>query len=622
MKIKGILKLLIFPVLIVGLDLFFRWDRMHFYHNPHFYFYWTSALTSILFHVFWMLILKRIVTKTGWYYALGSLYVFLTLFIVGASFAFKNINDLFPNYYTLLYFKTEPQSAFMIIRDILGWGELIGILALVGIITALGRRMINRHIPTVKPLSLGLIVLIPLILFESLVIRHNKFDQCAVVDVNFFACVQRHLSTWDDHSTFKGKGLGVRKVRIQIEKKEKAPFNVLVILCESLRKRSMSVYGNKVSTTPQLKKFMAQFPKETFLFQNPFTVSTTTMLAVPATLSGIGPYQDSTLLYAHPLIWDYAKQFNYKRFFISSHTLEWYRFADFYKNDSLDTWWNHDNSGHPYFNDLGIRDGLSIKKTISTLESLKGQPFVGVIQLNTTHYPYKVPTKYNRWNSTYRDTYHNSVYYQDAILGELLDYLKETHKLENTVILLTSDHGESLMEHHNIGHVESNYYETIAIPLLAYIPQKFLKEEQRKKINQNLTKITSNIDIVPTLLDLWNIQDKKTWKRYSDSLTGFSLLGEIPMNRNIITLNNNQIASFNTGLSVINSRFHFLLRTNLAPAKMEWYHYRKDEKELLDLSLYHTQKKKKEVYQIIKNYPICSPFFPYLNSNSSKEMDL
>jgi hypothetical protein len=591
---------------------------MCYFHAKHVYFYLASVVASILFHTIWLLILKRVVTTNWLYYTLGSFYFLLTFFIIGASLAFKNINDLFPNYYTLLYFKTEPKSAFMIIRDVSGWKELLGIFGTVALVTWGARRLITRHIPTVITTKILFLSIFPILLFEGLVARHKKYDQCALVDVNFCACVQRHLITWDDHTSFKGKGLGIRKVAIQIERKQTATFNVLVIVCESLRKRSLGVYGNPKNTTPELQEFIASHPAATYLFEKPFTVSTTTMLAVPATLSGIGPYQDSSLLYSQPLIWDYAKQYDYKRFFLSSHTLEWYRFADFYKHDSLDIWWNHDNSGLPYYNDLGIRDELTINKAIKTINSFKDKPFTGVIQLNTTHYPYRVPTDYERWNGHYQDAYNNAVRYQDAILGKLFDYLERTNKFKNTVILLTSDHGESLMEHHNIGHVESNYYETIAIPLFAYIPPTLLTQAQRVALRNNQKNITSNIDLVPTLLDLWNIKQSNQWKPYKARLTGHSLLKKIPKDRNIITLNNNQIASFNTGLSIINSKFHFLLRTNLTPAKIEWYRSG-DEKEVHDLGPVLPDAVLGTVKKAIHSFPICHPFLDYLNSNSSKE---
>jgi hypothetical protein len=180
---------------------------MSYFHAKHFYFYLASVIASILFHTIWLLILKRIVASNWLYYTVGSFYFLLTFFVVGTSLAFKNINDLFPNYYTLLYFKTEPKSAFMIIRDVSGWKELLGILGTVALVTWSARKLISKHIPTVITSRIVLLSIFPILLFEGLVAMHKKYDQCALVDVNFCACVQRHLFTWDEHTSFKGKGL-------------------------------------------------------------------------------------------------------------------------------------------------------------------------------------------------------------------------------------------------------------------------------------------------------------------------------------------------------------------------------------------------------------------------------
>ena len=574
-------------------------------------------VVSLFFHSAWITFLKRLTNKALLYYPLAFVYWIFTFFIIGSSLAFKNINDIFPNYYTLLYFKTEPQSALMIIRDVLGWKEITISVLLIIFISWISKNLIDRFAPNLSFQRILLILTFPILIFEGLVFYHKKFDQCAMVDVNFFACVQRHLTTWDDHSTFKGKGLGVRTVTLPIDSKKPAPFNVIVIVCESLRKKSLGCYGHSNNTTPLLDAFIKENKSSSYLFQNPFTVSTTTMLAVPATLSGIGPYQDSSLLYTQPLIWDYAAQFNYKRFFLSSHTLEWYRFANFYKNDQLDIWWNRDNSNLPYFNDLGVKDEYTINKAIRTINSFDNEPFAGVIQLNTTHYPYNVPEPYHRWNSSYAESYDNAVYYQDAILGKLFKALKKSKKLHRTVIIITTDHGESLMEHHNIGHVESNYYETIAIPLFAYIPEQFLSETQQKNLIENKKRITSNIDVVPTLLELWKVHDKKEWQNFTKRLTGYSLIQKIPKDRNIISLNNNQIASFNTGLSLINESFHLLLRTNLNPPKLEWYRS-EDENEMHDLGPKLPHNYRNRILKAIQGYPICEPFLPYLNSKDFK----
>jgi phosphoglycerol transferase MdoB-like AlkP superfamily enzyme len=329
------------------------------------------------------------------------------------------------------------------------------------------------------------------------------------------------------------------------------------------------------------------------------------MLAVPAILTGIGPNQDKSVLYSQPLLWEYAKIFDYKTFFLSSHTLKWYKFNEFYKKEKLDVWWNKDNSGLPYFNDLGIKDELTIKKLNRTISKFSTKPFFGVVQLNTTHYPYEVPEKYKKWNNSFSGSYDNAVRYQDAIIGDFFKHLKKQGLLDNTIVLFASDHGESLAEHHNIGHVESNYTETISIPLLAYIPNGIISNAEKNQLKKNRNQLTSNIDIAPTIVDLLNLEHESKLQKHIANYSGFSLLKPIPDDRMLISLNNNQVASFNTGLSVCSKNWHYLFRTNLVPNKEEFYYWKKDVKELNDQQKHLSKKQRNAILNFVKRYPVC-----------------
>jgi phosphoglycerol transferase MdoB-like AlkP superfamily enzyme len=329
------------------------------------------------------------------------------------------------------------------------------------------------------------------------------------------------------------------------------------------------------------------------------------MLAVPAILTGIGPYQDKRVLYSQPLLWEYAQIFDYKTFFLSSHTLKWYKFNEFYKKEKLDVWWNKDNSGLPYFNDLGIKDELTIKKLNRTISKFSNKPFFGVVQLNTTHYPYEVPEKYKKWNNSFSGSYDNAVRYQDAIIGDFFKHLKKEGLIENTIVLFASDHGESLTEHHNIGHVESNYTETISIPLLAYIPDGIISNDEKHQLKKNIHRLTSNIDIAPTIVDLLNLEKETKLKTFQSNFTGYSLLKPIPRERMIISLNNNQVASFNTGLSVCSEDWHYLFRTNLVPNKEEFYFWKKDIGELKDRQKSLSKTKRNIILNHVEKYPVC-----------------
>lgn len=592
--------LLVFPIVLLFVDLYFRFVHLERYKPEQLVFYVASVLLSGSFWTWAVLSIKQVSSNFWKIFWLAVAFPIFLVFTVG-SFTFFSLNGLFPNYYTLLYFKTEPESAFLIVKDSLSLSAIIGFVTIWFLGVYLIYRFYFPKLPSFSKVKLAIGGLIIFVAFQGLVSFHNKYDQCAIVDTNMAMCIQRHLITWDDLDEFKGTGLGQHQAFVHEKTDKPLPYNVLVFVMESVRKNSLQLYGNSIETTPYMSAFKAENEAEFYQFEKTVAASSTTMIAVPSILTGIAAYQDSSVLYRQPFIWDMGKAFQHRTFFLSSHTLKWYHFDRFYQQEKLDHWWNKDNSGHPYFNDLGIKDGLTIeelKRTISSDES----PFFGVVQLNTTHYPYKVPEKFKKWTESYSDSYNNSVYYQDVILGDFMNFLKERNTLKNTVIFFVADHGEALMEHHSIGHVESNYAEAIRIPMFAYIPAKILKEEQRKNLRKNQHQLTSGIDLAPTLFDLMGLQKMEHWKNYWKNYTGYSLLQPIPDNRMLITLNNNQIARFNTGVSVAHKNWHYLFRTNIVPYKEEFYSWKNDSNERKTLKV--PPKIRSHILNLLKRYPV------------------
>jgi glucan phosphoethanolaminetransferase (alkaline phosphatase superfamily) len=609
---KAILKLFIIPLIFVGMDLFFRGELLTLYSRNQLLFYSFSVISSVGFFVLLTLILKRTETKRFLFYGI-SLFVLIPLFFsyIG-SYAFFSLNGIFPNYYTLLYFKTEPKSAMMIIRDVSGWKEIL--FFLVGSISMLlfMRWFVKNHVPKVQGKFIFGFSIVQLILFEVLISQHKRFDQCAIVDANLAACIQRNAFSWDEHTNFQGKGLSVHYPAKLTKIKAKSNLNVIVFVFESFRKRSLQLYGHQRPTTPALSKFAKDNPDAFYRFDQPISIASTTMLAVPAIMTGIGPYQDSSILYHQPMIFEMGQQLDYRTFFLSSHTLKWYRFDRFYSQTNLDYIWNKDNSGLPYFNDLGIKDVNTMAQLNKQLR-MKKKPFFGVVQLNTTHFPFHVPQKEERWNESFEDSYDNAVRYQDKLIGQFLQQLKKQGLLDNTAVFFVSDHGESLMEHHNIGHAETNYTETISIPLMAYIPPSFLSTQQKIHLKRNQKRLTSNIDIAPSILELLHLSKDPSWENWTKNYTGYSLLSAIPRERKVISLNNNQITNFNTGLSVATEHWHYLFRTNIVPNKQEFYWWRKDINELTNLRNRMNKNQQKEVIDAILPYPVCAKYLRVFN---------
>lgn len=69
-----------------------------------------------------------------------------------------------------------------------------------------------------------------------------------------------------------------------------------------------------------------------------------------------------------------------------------------------------------------------------------------------------------------RDCYDSCVAYDDDQLGRLLDGLKQRGALDNTIVIVTADHGEGLGEHDLFDHGESLYSTELRVPLVIALP--------------------------------------------------------------------------------------------------------------------------------------------------------
>jgi arylsulfatase A-like enzyme len=90
--------------------------------------------------------------------------------------------------------------------------------------------------------------------------------------------------------------------------------------------------------------------------------------------------------------------------------------------------------------------------------------------------------------------YDASVRYLDAAIGETADGLASAARHADTVVALTSDHGEEFAEHKWIGHAETLYQESLHVPLLLWgagVPR-----------GQRVETLVSSLDIAPSLLTL------------------------------------------------------------------------------------------------------------------------
>jgi len=93
--------------------------------------------------------------------------------------------------------------------------------------------------------------------------------------------------------------------------------------------------------------------------------------------------------------------------------------------------------------------------------------------------------------------YDGAIAFADHQIGKLVQTLEQNDELDETFIILTSDHGESLTEHDIFFDHHGLYDVSIHIPLIIKGPN--LPEDRRVK------GLVQHTDIVPTILDILNV---------------------------------------------------------------------------------------------------------------------
>jgi arylsulfatase A-like enzyme len=86
----------------------------------------------------------------------------------------------------------------------------------------------------------------------------------------------------------------------------------------------------------------------------------------------------------------------------------------------------------------------------------------------------------------------------DGYVKEFFAILEKLDLLPNSVIIMTNDHGDEFGEHGGLSHDDKMYSELIDMPLLIYDPAR-----DKGEVCQ---KLTSNIDIPPTIVRLFGLE--------------------------------------------------------------------------------------------------------------------
>lgn len=291
-------------------------------------------------------------------------------------------------------------------------------------------------------------------------------------------------------------------------------YNVIWIMVDALRADHLHSYGYKRSVSPNIDRLA----EESLLFQNAICQYPSTGISIPSMLTGRYP--------------------EYMRWGKPSRKSEYILLKDNrglpqtlkdagYNTEAYVSGWVHKNIKglNRYFQKLvalyphdewkeWVRNSSPIAATqaVAAVERLrqKDSPFFLFVHFEDPHEPYvnhDAPGK--TFGKSTIDKYDSDINWTDLWVGFFLEYIQQQGLMDDTIIVLCSDHGEEFDDHGKGFHGHQIYQESIHVPLLVRVP-----EVEPRVIETRVALV----DIVPTILDLLGIEEGR------DALQGISLL--------------------------------------------------------------------------------------------------
>jgi arylsulfatase A-like enzyme len=308
-------------------------------------------------------------------------------------------------------------------------------------------------------------------------------------------------------------------------------WNVIILIIESLRADQLRVYGENRDVMPAVNRLS----NEARVFLNAYSQSSHTNYAVVTPLSSHYPLR-SPRAYTYPenpsypreLIYDILKSLGYRTAIFSSSNEYWGGIINYLQTGNVEPFLHAANFKGPTYiaqedtnfaawtretrHAGSIDDRFTVNEAIRWISGLDGKPFFLSMNLQNSHVPYVVPPDFprrfssDRLNFTIRfgyfprdkaqvvkDVYADSLSYVDAQIGRLFDYLKRRNLWDETIIVVTGDHGQAFYEHDFASHGGPILNEVMKVPLIIRAPKLRPTLDHRP---------AQHIDVPPTVLDL------------------------------------------------------------------------------------------------------------------------
>lgn len=276
-----------------------------------------------------------------------------------------------------------------------------------------------------------------------------------------------------------------------ISSAEGKDLNVLLISIDTLRPDRLSCYSKEYLETPHIEALAAKGALfERAFAHNPLTLPSHANILLGTTPLYHGIHENSKSVLAEDFftLAEYLKKKGYKTgAFIGAFPLD----SRFGLGQGFDVYDDSYPTRSPYtFVHTERKAREVIRESLDWLK-MRNSKWFCFVHIWDPHAPYLPPEPFSEKYKN--DLYSGEVAYVDSELGKLFDYLADKDLIENTLIIITGDHGEALGEHGEFTHGYFAYNSTLWVPLIFAGPGI-----EPVRISDSV----GHIDIFPTVCDV------------------------------------------------------------------------------------------------------------------------
>lgn len=298
--------------------------------------------------------------------------------------------------------------------------------------------------------------------------------------------------------------------------------NVLVLTLESVSPNHLGYEGYERPTTPNLDRIASSSVR----YRRAWSTATHSNYAQMAILSSLFPRRTAgldtyrRLDYPRVLLHDVFTALGYATATISSQDEAWQGMLRF-QQTATPTYFRHAKDYAGLLVDIGselvVQDHVTADLALDWVGKHTDKPWSLYVNFQATHFPYRLnpgmhgpfqPTQTTRGRFNYLgypeqdreaavNRYDNALSYVDQQIGKLEKGLKRLGALDDTIWVITSDHGESFHDHGQVTHGKTLFDSEARIPLLVHWPAKLKPADVEEPV--------SSLDVLPTILDLLEV---------------------------------------------------------------------------------------------------------------------